>query len=134
MRRWTIDTNVPTVANGRHDQDRPLAPACQAYLSPSGQPGVGDRFYQVILSDWSRCERVNLPKRGDGEYEDVPQALIDAGFDRSDRKFAALARRARVPVVNAVDSDWIEAYDLLAENEIRVKFVCGCDPGRWFAA
>lgn len=163
MRRWTIDTNVPTVANGRHDQDRSLAPACrasavrflmrvldkgervvldsagdvqaeyQAYLSPSGQPGVGDRFYQVILSDWSRCERINLPKRGDGEYEDVPQALIDAGFDRSDRKFAALARRARVPVVNAVDSDWLDAYDLLAENEIRVKSVCGCDPARWFA-
>ncbi len=29
MRRWTIDTNVPVVANGRDDQDRPLAPACR---------------------------------------------------------------------------------------------------------
>ena len=165
MTRWTIDTNVPVVANGRDDRERPLALECRAaavhflqdvlvnkgervvldaegkieaeyrrYLRPSGQPGVGDRFYRTVLQDWKRCERVNLPKRGDGEYADLPQAVIDAGFDPSDRKFAALARREGIPVVNAVDSDWLDAKEVLAKNGIRVKFLCSCDAARWFSA
>ena len=165
MTRWVIDTNVPVVANGRHDSDKPLAPECRKAavlflmkvlnnrkqrvvldaageiqaeyrkkLNPRGQPGVGDRFYQAVLSDWMRCKRVSLPKRSNDEYADLPPAVIDAGFDPDDRKFAALAKRERIPVVNAVDSDWLDARDMLAKNEIRVKFLCGCDAARWFAA
>lgn len=147
MMRWVIDTNVPVVANGRNKRH---APDCRAAavrflmnvrdkkdrvvldaagkveeeyrrnLNPGGQPGVGDRFYRTI-HEWARCERVHLPMRCDGEYEDLPQPVIDAGFDRSDRKFAALAKRERIPVVNAVDSDWLDARDVLAENGVRVK-------------
>ena len=164
MTRWTIDTNVPVVANGRDDRERPLALECREAavrflvdvldkeervvldaegniqaeyrrrLRPSGQPGVGDRFYRTVLQDWARCERVSLPKRDDGEYADLPQAVIDAGFDRCDRKFAALARREGIPVVNAVDDDWLDAKEVLAANGIRVKFLCGCDAARWFSA
>lgn len=160
MTRWVIDTNVPVVANGRHDGDKQPAPECRdaavrfltevhnekqhvvldaegevqaeyrKKLNPSGQPGVGDRFYQAVLSDWNLCERVCLPKRPDGEYADLPQAVIDDGFHSDDRKFAALAKRERIPVVNAVDSDWLDARDMLARNGIRVKFVCGCDAAR----
>ena len=163
MKRWTIDTNVPVVANGRDDEDRPLALECRRaairflmrvlekgerivldeegevegeyrkHLRPKGQPGVGDRFYQRVLSDWILCERIPLPRRDDGEYADLPQALIDARFDRDDRKFAALAKRESIPVVNATDSDWLDAQALLACNGIRVKFVCGCDTASWFA-
>ena len=166
MTRWAIDTNVPVVANGRHDGDRQLDPECREAairfltnvcdknkkehivvdaageivkeygkkLRPSGQPGVGDRFYRAVLSDWTLCRRVCLPKRPDGEYADLPQDVINARFDPDDRKFAALAKRERVPVVNAVDSDWLDARDVLAENGVRVKLVCGCDKARWFAA
>ena len=164
MTRWTIDTNVPVVANGRDDRARPLALECRAaavhflqdvlvkgervvldaegkieaeyrrYLRPSGQPGVGDRFYRTVLQDWTRYERVNLPRRGDGEYADLPQAVIDTGFDPSDRKFAALAKREGIPVVNAVDSDWLDAKEVLAANGICVKLLCGCDAARWFSA
>lgn len=87
-------------------------------LKPAGQPGVGDRFYRAVLSDWTLCQRVCLPKRCDGEYADLPQAVIDAAFDPDDRKFAALAKRERIPVVNAVDSDWLDARDMLARNDI----------------
>lgn len=163
MTRWTIDTNVAVVANGRGDQDRPVAIECRAaavrflervhdegqrvvvddageiekeyrrHLRPNGQPGVGDRFYQSVLLDRRLCERVPLPKRCDGEYADLPQAVIDARFDRSDRVFAALARREGIPVVNAIDSDWLEARGVLNENGIHVKFLCGCDKAGWFA-
>lgn len=165
MTRWTIDTNVPVVANGRGTGGRPVAPACREdavrflmrvvlddgervvldaegaiqaeyrkHLHPSGQPGVGDRFYQAVLQDWNRHERVDLPKRDNDEYADLPQAVIDAGFDRDDRKFAALARREGIPVVNAVDRDWLEHLAVLANNGIHVRFLCGCDDARWFAA
>lgn len=163
MTRWTIDTNVPVVANGRDDRDRPVAVECRAaavrflmrvhgegqrvvvddageiqreyrtYLRPSGQPGVGDRFYQSVLLDRRLCERVPLPRRRDGEYADLPQAVIDARFDRGDRVFAALAKREGIPVVNAVDGDWLEARGVLDENGIRVEFLCGCDAAGWFA-
>lgn len=104
-------------------------------LNPHGQPGVGDRFYQVILhSSPDRVERVELPKRPDGEYADLPQALIDRGFDPSDRKFAALAKREDVPVYNATDSDWLNDAATLAAEGIAVEQLCGCDKAGWFAA
>ena len=104
------------------------------YLNPHGAPGVGDRFYQEVLhSSPKLVERVNLPMRPDGEYEDVHQSLIDAGFDPSDRKFVALAHREGVPVKNATDTDWIEHAAALAEAGIQVDNLCGCDDNLWFA-
>lgn len=159
MKRWVVDTNVPVVANGRDDGEQSVSPECREatihflrrilakkekvvldeagevekeyrrYLKPSGQPGVGDRFYLAVLS--SLCQRVELPRRPDSEYADLPQAVIDAGFDPSDRKFAALAKRENIPVANSVDSDWFRASSILRANGICVKFLCGCDPTRW---
>ena len=106
----------------------------RTHLNPRGQPGVGDRFYQEVLNSApARIERVELPKRGDGEFVDVPQALIDANFDPSDRKFAALSRRERVPVVNATDSDWLVHRETLEREGVKVELLCGCDRSRWFA-
>jgi hypothetical protein len=104
------------------------------YLNPKGQPGVGDRFYlEVLNSAPGRVERVDLPKDEQGEYEDFPDTAELAGFDRSDRKFAALAHREGIPVANATDSDWLDHLPVLTANGIPVHFVCGCDPRQWFA-
>lgn len=104
------------------------------HLNPRGAPGVGDRFFQIVLhSSPNLVERVDLPKRPDGEYEHLPQTLIDAGFDPSDRKFAALACKEGVPVHNATDSDWIEHSVTLAKEGIQVDNLCGCDAELWFA-
>lgn len=106
----------------------------RTYFCPNGQPGVGDRFYREVLNSAPhRIERIELPKRDDGEYADLPQALIGANFDPSDRKFAALAKREQVPVVNATDSDWLEHRARLDESAIHVKFLCGCDKTTWFS-
>ncbi|MFZ1416508.1 MAG: hypothetical protein WAS73_18320 [Defluviicoccus sp.] len=105
----------------------------RTYLRPSGQPGVGDRFYQTILqSHPQRIERINLPKRTDGEYQDLPQALIEVHFDPSDRKFAALAIRGNAPVVNATDSDWLIHRAVLVANGIEIMFLCGDDRSQWY--
>ena len=63
---------------------------------------------------------------------DLPQALIDVGFDPNDRNFAALANRQRIPVVDAVDSDWVDVQATLRRCEITVKQLCGGDIERWF--
>jgi hypothetical protein len=105
----------------------------RTYLSPSGQPGVGDQFYrQVLNSGPGRIERIDLPKGEDGEYVDLPRSLIEVNFDRSDRKFAALANRTRATVANAIDSDWAIHHHTISESGIRIKFICGRDRALWF--
>ena len=104
------------------------------HLNAAGQPGTGDRFYREVLhSSPKLVERVDLPKRADGQYTDLPQSLIDAGFDPSDRKFAALGHKEGAPVYNATDSDWVNHAVTLQEEQIRVEHLCGCDPAAWFA-
>ena len=103
------------------------------HLHPSGAPGVGDRFYQEVLrSSPLIVERVYLPRRPDGEYVDVPQTVIECGFDPSDRKFVALAHRENVPVFISTDTDYVEHQVVLSASGIQVSYLCGCDPARWF--
>ena len=115
------------------DQAGAIQEEYRRYLNPRGQPGVGDRFYlEIINSSFERIERIPLPKRADGEYEHLPQAVIDAGFDKSDRKFAALACLANAPVANATDSDWLDHHAILTKNGIVIEFVCGFCRDAWF--
>lgn len=116
------------------DLDGAIQDEYRRHLNPSGAPGVGDRFYQEVLhSAPTLIERVHLPKRLDGEYHDLPQSLIDTGFDPSDRKFAALANKEGVTMYNATDSDWLEHAVTLATAGIQIHNLCGCDVGSWFA-
>jgi hypothetical protein len=104
------------------------------YLSPTGQPGVGDLFYlQMLMSAPARVERLELPRDTAGAYKHFPDDPALHGFDPSDRKFAAMARRAAAPVANAIDTDWLYHNAALAANGITVQFVCGCDSPEWFA-
>ena len=158
MSRFVVDTNVAIVANG---DDEEIALHCRfaaiellmtvlrkgviyldsageiqdeyrRYLNPKGQPGVGDRFYLEILNSHPRkVARVDVRRGQNGEYDDLPQAIIDAGFDPSDRKFAVVALRANAPVYNAVDTDCLEKKTTLEENGVNIVFLCGCDPAGW---
>jgi hypothetical protein len=154
IKRFTIDTNVLVVANGGHAEATPHCKrrciqaleqivydaSCRAvvdsegdiqkeysrYCNPAGQPGVGDRFYQQILHySVSVVERVPLPKNEEGRYLDLPEDIHTSNFDFSDRKFAALACKENIPVVNAKDTDWSEHRALLSANGIHVIELCG---------
>ena len=114
------------------DQAGEIEAEYRRYLNPQGQPGVGDRFYQEILRNANLLERIELPKHANGEYADLPQPVAASTFDRDDRKFAALAKREAVPVVNAVDSDWLDEITLLTASDIEVEFLCGCNRRNWF--
>lgn len=161
MRRRVVDSNVAVVANGRGTNSSPqcriaaidalaallangrivvdeagdMVAEYRVYCHPRGQPGVGDRFFREVLMNYGRkIERITLEKSADGSYVDFPRDPALAAFDLSDRKFAAAARKAAVPVLNAVDSDWLDYRDALIRNRIKVVFLCGLNRAEWFAA
>ena len=84
------------------------------------------------LSDDPRSGRPRTIE--DDRVARVIERTPDAGFDPNDRKFAALAKRERIPAINAMDRDWLDKRKMLAANGIRVEFLCGCDAARWHAA
>ena len=159
MMRRVVDTNIPIVANGRDtnasiqcrmaaidflnlliqsgriilDLGGEIQAEYHGYLNPQGQPGVGDLFYQTVLhSAPLRVERVDLPKDPvTGEFSDFPIDPALRGFDPSDRKFVAAARKGDTPIAIALDTGWIIYDSVLASNGITVEFICGRDPETW---
>lgn len=161
MKRLVIDTNVPVAANQVSGEGKNgVSKWCQENaimflqsitnndevlvdggneiwneyrrnLNYSGVPGIGDRFFQKMQIGQIKKTTIDLPANADGEYKDLPEKVTNSKFDRDDRKFAAIAAKERVPVINATDGDWLEHKELLAECGIRVEFLCGCDPKNW---
>jgi len=100
----------------------------RANLSLAGQPGVGDRFLKWVHDHrWGFPDedRVPITKAGDS-YEEFPSHSSLADFDRSDRKFVAVAKAhpAQPPILEATDSKWWGWKGALAEAGIEVVFVC----------
>lgn len=101
------------------------------HLSPSGQPGVGDAFFKFVWLNQTnpeRCESVEIRPidPNDDDFEEFPRDPLLAAFDRSDRKFAAvaLASRFRPHVLNATDTDWWTCRHALRKHGLRLKFLC----------
>jgi hypothetical protein len=97
-----------------------------------GQPGVGDAFLKWVLTNRTnpgRCEQVIITLRGAREadgFAELPDELQNAGLDRSDCKFiaVALAHPDHPPILNAVDSDWWHCQNTLARHGITVDHLC----------
>jgi hypothetical protein len=131
----TVEFLVEILETGKVllDTEGEIQKEYHTHLNPSGQPGVGDRFYQEVFhSAPNKIERHELPKGEDGEYVDLPAPLIEVNFDLSDRKFVALAKRMTATVANAIDSDWLIHRQAILKAGIHVRFVCGIDCFRWF--
>ena len=156
MNSFVIDTNVLVVANEKYQRATyKHVYICQKFLtdlrekkvsidslglilkeyfihaSRSGQPGIGDAFAKWLWNNqWnvSRCERVEITPDENGEkgFVEFPgdEALIT--FDRSDRKFVAVAVKSEFDAVicNATDSDWWEHKDHFKKHGIEIKFLC----------
>jgi len=137
MSEVIVDTNVVVIANRQNVAVREsCADACVVFLSiaqsqhiilvdlgdeiraeyaralRTGRPyQLGAQFLIHVLQhqhNTTRVKRVQLAKTAGGDFADFPEAPELAGFDRSDRKFAALSRKTGVPVTNAIDSDWAD--------------------------
>lgn len=115
------------------DQGRHILREYTRQLRSEGQPGVGDAFLKWVLTNQAnplRCRHVPITLAPDREDEnDFVEFPIDprlAGFDRSDRKFVAVARShpEHPPILNAVDTDWRDYHEILAEHQVAVAFLC----------
>jgi hypothetical protein len=101
----------------------------QNKVNLSGQPGIGDAFLKWVLTNQAnseRCDRVKIhPIEGKG-FKEFPDDPSLEKFDRSDRKFVAVALAAadRPPIINAVDSDWMEFYESLTKCGVKIEFLC----------
>jgi hypothetical protein len=100
-------------------------------LSLAGQPGAGDLFMKWVFENQAvveRCEQVQITARRDdpSSFNELPEDEELARFDRSDRKFVAvaLASRNAPQVLNAVDSDWAASHAALERNGVRIRFLC----------
>ena len=151
-----IDTNVAVVANGKHDAaSNNCFSACidallaarndivliddnflilEEYknnLSFSGQPGMGDAFFKWLWSNQANtvyCKQVSVTPADciDRVFEEFPNDVDLKGFDRSDRKFVAVAiASGDVPrILNAADTDWWIFREPLARHGVQVQFLC----------
>ena len=148
---FVVDTNVAMAANGRNTHvDEECQLACvekleslkrkevvvidgeglilEEYsnsLNYSGGPGVGDVFFKYVHDNqhWGdRVHRIPVTRsENDGRgFEELPENT----FDRSDRKFLAVAVKAKAVVLNATDSDWREHAKLMGDLGVEVKQLC----------
>lgn len=158
MKAFVVDTNVLVVANGKADHaskdciersiDALKKEVQEGMLvldsgfrilseydnnaRPTGQPGVGDRFYLWALKNRANpsvCELVSLTQIGNNtnafhEFPHNDPAL--AGFDPSDYKFVAVALKSvnQPEIMNAVDSDWRNFEKPLRKHGVKIRFLC----------
>lgn len=100
-------------------------------LNPSGQPGPGNAFLKWLLTNYAdpdRCTQIAItPLDNDPEdFEQFPESLRCIGFDRSDRKFVAVAvaHSNSPPILQALDSKWWGWRENLRQAGIAVAFLC----------
>ena len=152
MNAFVVDTNVAIVANGgsqtnadgrcqltcvekleslvNHgtvaiDEKGLILEEYADHLSWAGAPGVGDVFFKHLVdSQWldDRVRRVAVTPSDDDRrgFEELP---LNA-FDRSDRKFLAVAVTSGAVVLNATDSDWEEHAVLMDELGVEIDQLC----------
>ena len=155
MQEVIMDTNVAVVANGQSEQaDLKCEDVCIQILEDiteqghilvdsdgaifeeysrqfnfSGQPGPGDQFFRWLwwnLENTERCRKVSVTPHAGRGFDEFPDDPELASFDRSDRKFVAvaLASGTRPDVLNASDTDWWDHRHALKRNGVKVVFLC----------
>lgn len=99
-------------------------------VARGGYPlSVGAQFVRELANtrhDLSRCEQVGITAHPERGYEEFPDDARLEEFDRSDRKFAAVAIASPNghQIFNAVDSDWAEVDPVLREHGVDVVYLC----------
>jgi hypothetical protein len=151
-----VDTNVPKLANGHTadnmqgcvsacidvikmvvegthrlclDDDGEIFEEYRKQLNISGQPKVGDVFLKWVHDNqWNdkKIVRVSLTRKGEYEYEEFPKSIDLEGFDKSDKKFVAVANShpEKPPILVASDHKWWNFKDILSDQGIVIQFLC----------
>ena len=93
---------------------------------------VGDRFLGwLLVNKDERCDLVPItPIDGsENEFEEFPDDPALNDFDPADRKFIAVAcaHLERPPILQAVDSKWLDFRNAFRRNGVTVEFICEDD-------
>ena len=151
-----VDTNVLVIANGREKAPQASAEcvqSCVTYLNNlrksdilvidrnrlilkeytnnvtvKGQ-GIGDEFLMWLIlnpANPKHCEQVALKQVSEYEFEEFPQSESLKNFDKSDRKFVAVAltHPAKPAISHAADRGWLRYKQALAEHGVKLDFLC----------
>lgn len=100
--------------------------------------GVGDVFLKWLLREANnpaRVEQVAITETAGGCFAEFPDLVLQPTFDAPDRKFAAVAHAHpdRPPIWQAADSKWLDWWQPLRAQGVRVEFLCAQDARRFYA-
>ena len=101
-------------------------------LRSSGEPGAGDRFLLwILMNKDEQCDLVSIMSvdGSENEFEEFPDDPALNDFDPADRKFIAVAcaHLERPPILQAVDSKWLDFHNAFRRNGVTVEFICEDD-------
>ena len=99
------------------------------YFNHSGQPGAGDRFFRWFVLNQGNpqyCRIISINPHPNREFAEFPDDPALTSFDRSDRKFVAvaLASGTAPEILNATDTDWWHHHQALRYHGVNVTFLC----------
>lgn len=144
-----VDTNVLVVAN---DPNHPVGESCHGacvrelagvrerrsllldpdwgilgeYAARMNRPGLGAEFFKLAAQGSISTPIRITPDEGRG-FVEFPKDPRLEGFDRSDRKFVAVAiahGAETSEILNAADHDWTEFREALVRHGVRVRELC----------
>lgn len=95
------------------------------HLHYKGQPGVGDVFFKYLHDHMYVSDKIMLVHVS--QLEDEQRGFLELPvnrFDKSDRKFLAVALVGKATVVNALDTDWHEQAAFINFLSVPVKQLC----------
>jgi hypothetical protein len=103
----------------------------RATLGSAGPPSPGRAFLRWVLThEWAgaRVTRVVITAKDEDpeDFHEVPPAPPGVQYDRSDRKFLAVAAgHARRPaILQALDSKWWGWREALSASGVAIHFLC----------
>ncbi len=122
------------VMRGGHvflDTDRRILKEYTDNLNLKGEPGPGSRFLRWLFTkewDQHRVTQVKItPKPGDDDdFVELPPPPEGTTYDRSDRKFLAVAAAHpdHPPILQSFDSKWWGWREALRAIGVTVHFLC----------
>lgn len=110
----------------------------QSKTAPHQGKRPGDAFLKWLLrniSNTRRCDQVRLRAHSVRGFETFPDDERLERFDPCDKKFVAVARAhaEKPPILQAVDSKWVDWKRALDECGVVVEFLCPSDIGAFDA-
>ena len=99
--------------------------------------GVGDIFLKWLLRNAGKTlhvEQVSVSETAENTFAEFPDAELQLLFDAPDRKFVAVANAhsQKPPILQAVDCKWLDWWQALQANGVRVDFLCPEDACRFY--